>query len=159
MNKKLYVMVGLPASGKSTYIDNISGDFVILSTDNFLEKKAKELDSTYSIVYKKYISEAEKELKNSLSFAVANDKDIVWDQTNLRVKKRKTILNSVPKDYHKIAIEFFVPMDVIEERLETRAKNTGKYVGFNIVKSMDSTREIITDDEPFDEHIIIKYET
>ena len=47
---KLYVLVGVPGSGKSTWVKNQkwANDCVVVSTDEFVEDYAKECGLTYS---------------------------------------------------------------------------------------------------------------
>ena len=170
MSKIALIMVGLPGCGKSTFISsfdfmnlNIKGltkgaedYFMVLSTDDYIDAVAEAKGLTYSEAFKDNIKDAEVALKERLKIAVEQDYTIIWDQTNLRKKKRATIINSIPNDYHKVAIEFDVPFDIISERVKHRAEQTGKHIGYNILKSMCDSREPVSADEGFDEHIIIK---
>lgn len=165
MTKTLYVMVGLPGSGKSTYIDDIvtlsqsdeGGIYRILSTDDHIEYKANELGITYNEAFKDHINDAEKNLQRHLAKAIIDGDHIIWDQTNLRVKKRKTILNSVPKDYERIAIEFVGPFETVVKRVKDRAAITGKDIGYNILMSMNESREPVTLEEGFDDIRIVQF--
>jgi predicted kinase len=49
----LYVLVGVPGSGKSTWIaqQDWARDCAVVSTDNFVEDYAKQVGSSYSEVF------------------------------------------------------------------------------------------------------------
>jgi glycopeptide antibiotics resistance protein len=57
---KLYVLIGVPGSGKSTWIKNQkwTDTCVIVSTDEFVEEYAKSVGKTYSEVFNDYMSTA-----------------------------------------------------------------------------------------------------
>ena len=48
-----YILIGLPGSGKSTWIRNnqTKDDFVVISSDDEIEKYAKSQSKTYSEVF------------------------------------------------------------------------------------------------------------
>jgi predicted kinase len=166
MKKVALVMVGLPGSGKSTILNDSNfllpyfGDtfdpIVVLSSDDYIEAQAKKDGKTYSEVFETYVKDAERNIKERLKTAIDNGHNIIWDQTNLRTKKRKMILDSIPNDYRKVAVEFLVPFEVIVDRVKTRGEATGKHIGYNILKSMRDTRERVKPEEGFDEIIVIK---
>jgi predicted kinase len=166
MNKIALIMVGLPGSGKSTILND--GDFLlsqfgmqfnptmILSSDDYIEARAKEEGKTYTEVFEKYVKDAEGVIKEKLKESIDNGYNIIWDQTNLRSKKRKMIMDSIPNDYRKVIVEFEVPFDVIVNRVKVRGDATGKHIGYGILKSMWDSRERVSPDEGFDEIVIIK---
>lgn len=156
----IYVLVGLPGSGKSTYIKKLLEDsnkeFVIVSTDNELERIAKEQNKTYSDVFNDNIKLATSLMNDAAQNAIKERKNIIWDQTNLYEKKRRKILNSIPKEYRKIAIVFQVGEDVLFSRLKDR-EETGKIIPKHVIDNFIKTFEFPTKDEGFDEIITIKY--
>jgi len=54
---KCYQLVGVPASGKSTWVENQdwAKDYVIVSTDDFVEKYAADQGKTYNEVFKEFM--------------------------------------------------------------------------------------------------------
>lgn len=130
---KFYMLVGVPGSGKSTFIRKfMSKDYVILSTDDFIEEKANLENKTYSQVFQRYIKEATNQLNKNLMNATQLKKSIIWDQTNLTVANRKKKLDQIPDFYEKIAVYFKIPHD-LEERLASRP---GKTIPDDVMRNM-----------------------
>jgi tRNA uridine 5-carbamoylmethylation protein Kti12 len=103
---KIEVLVGLPGSGKSTFLKFIDepefGDAVfVYSTDNYIERYARETDVTYNDAFKDNITLATKTMNGFLDQALKVGVDVYWDQTNMSSKKRKSILSKFPKNYRK----------------------------------------------------------
>lgn len=137
-----YMMIGVPASGKSTWISKQSFDWentVVISTDNIIEERAAAQGKTYSEVFKDEIKSATVEMDSRLQDAIANKKNIIWDQTNLTKKTRKSKLASIPQEYEKIAVFFPTPdKDELKSRLSNRP---GKSIPANIILAMISQLE------------------
>lgn len=150
----IYVLVGLPGSGKSTWVQNNShelGDFAYISTDKHLEDMAKEQNLTYNQSFNVNFKEADKRNKESLLNAIKHNKNIVWDQTNMGSAKRRKILNQIPNNYTKIAVVFSVDDEELHKRLETRHKETGKYISKNVIDEMKNRYEEPSYEEGFTE--------
>lgn len=151
-NKTLFMAIGLPGSGKTTwyesYVDS-SIEAVRLSTDDYLEDLARDTGVTYNDVFNDYIKEATSAMYEDLSNAIEFDDNIYWDQTNLTVKSRKAKLAKIPSDYRKVAVVF---MTRNSEVLKTRLANRqGKTIPADVLYRMISTFELPTRDEGFDE--------
>lgn len=149
---RFYMLVGVPGSGKSTFIKKfMSTDFVILSTDDFIEQKAAQEKKTYSQVFQRYIKAATQNLNQSLLKAIQEKKSIIWDQTNLTVANRKKKLDQIPDFYEKIAVYFKIPHD-LKERLASRP---GKNIPDDVMKNMINTIEKPSKNEGFSQIIEI----
>ena len=63
----LYMLVGLPGSGKTTWLANQKDihNYIILSTDKYIEMTAKCLDKTYNDVFFKCIKKPRKFLNKN----------------------------------------------------------------------------------------------
>lgn len=106
------VMVGLPAMGKSTLVaemNTMNPDLFVYSTDNILERIGKELGKTYNEVFEKHIKSAQTEADIWLAEAMKNKLDIVFDQTNLGVGKRKKIINRIQQAGYQVRCDCIVP--------------------------------------------------
>jgi len=147
------MLVGLPASGKSTYIKSVlqkNPDFTVLSTDDYIEHKAREQKSTYSEVFQTYIKEATRNMYNELQSALKERKNIIWDQTNLTANSRKKKLANVPNIYFKEAIMFIISDDELLKRVAKRKEEDGKEIPLHVLRNMKNNFEIPTKDEGFD---------
>jgi len=144
------MMVGLPGSGKSTIVKELqeTNDFVVISTDNFIELVAQREGKTYNEVFKDNIKMAEDVMKTTLDFALSARKNIIWDQTNLSVKTRANKLAKVPKEYYKKAIITQATDDVLLQVNSERAKY-GRSIPDSIFANMLKTYESPTTAEGF----------
>jgi len=154
--KTCYVMVGLPASGKSTFIEEMckmDPNAYVYSTDNIIEDAAKRLGKTYDQVWKKHIKGAQAEADIWLDEATKNDLNIIWDQTNLSVKKRRGIIDKmVRKNYQIECIAFRMPesVDDITEWNRRLHSRKGKSIPDFVIQNMVKTYVEPTLDEGFD---------
>jgi len=137
MNKnKIYVLVGLPGIGKSTWLNeflNENPNFTVASSDNYIEEKCKQDGITYDEGFSKYIKEADKNYKKDLITLLENGQDIIVDRTNLSDKSRAKILNRVPEGYTKTIVMFDISEEEHNKRLNERS---GKTLPDKVLQSM-----------------------
>lgn len=147
---KCYQLVGVPASGKSTWIANQdwAKNCVVVSTDAFVEDYAKECGSTYSEVFDDYMPTAVKLMADQVVRAREAGRDIIWDQTSVSIPSRKKKFNMLP-DYEHIAVVFSTPDSAeLDRRLASRP---GKTIPKNVIRSMISNFDMPSEDEGFKE--------
>jgi predicted kinase len=149
---ELILLCGIPTSGKSTYVKTLLSqpywqNAVVLSTDNYIQKVAEEQGKTYNEVFQDHISAATEFMWKQLKFAVHEGRDIIWDQTNLTPKTRKTKTSRVPKHYHKKAVYFEI---TLEEALERNRHREGKIIPESVLKSMYYSFQIPNNTENFE---------
>jgi predicted kinase len=166
----LYMMVGLPGSGKSTYLKQLAAKnkdefcagkevkswddeyhYIILSTDKYIESVAKSKGSDYNTVFKESIGAAEKELQKDLKEAIKFGFDIYWDQTNLSVRSRARKLSQIPETYRKVAVVIECTPAALEKHLTDRVAGGGKFIDPKIISDMSKQFEFPTTSEGFDE--------
>lgn len=150
-----YMLVGVPGSGKTTWIENQNfdlGNTVILSTDNYIERKAMEYGSTYSEMFDQLILPANKKMEDHLKYALSGGHDIVWDQTNTTAKSRKSKLQKLV-GYKKVAVVF--PTPDIEEHQRRLDSRPGKFIPFEVIMRMKRDLQVPTVEEGFDEIIFV----
>lgn len=105
---KFYMMIGLPASGKSTIAKEISEseDAVIVSSDEIRkELLGNEWDQSQN---ERVFKEAERRLKENIE----KGKNVIFDATNINYKRRRDWLNRFNK-YHvkKIGVLVATPYE------------------------------------------------
>jgi predicted kinase len=147
---KCYQLVGVPASGKSTWVDNQdwAKDCVVVSTDEFVEDYAKECGSTYSEVFADYMPTAVRLMADKVIRAREAGKDIIWDQTSTSFTSRAKKFRMLP-DYEHIAVVFQTPdEEVHQRRLKSRP---GKVIPDAVLFDMVWNFEMPTEEEGFKE--------
>ena len=146
---ELIMLCGIPTSGKSTYVSELLLDYpdaVVLSTDNYIERVARETGKTYNEVFESSIKKAGDHLYRQLYGARDEGKVVIWDQTNLTSKTRKKKLKNFPFSYTKRCVYFEVSID---EALERNKRREGKFIPKEVLKRMYSQFEIPTENERF----------
>ena len=147
---KCYQLIGVPGSGKSTWIANQdwAKNIPVVSTDNFVEEHAKKMGKTYNEVFKDYMPIAVKLMANQAKICEANKLDVIWDQTSTTRASRERKFNTLPK-YEHIAVVFRTPdPDELARRLASRP---GKNIPDHVMKSMIDGFQMPTEDEGFTE--------
>jgi predicted kinase len=147
---KCWFLIGLPGSGKSTYIKNMGFNGVRVSTDDYIEMIAAKENKTYNEVWdNKTYKDAERWAKDALNHAIDNHRNIIYDQTNLTAKTRKKKLDAIPETYYKIGI-VFKTLDLGDyfSRLKGRQ---GKTIPLHIIENMAISFEVPTTEEGFDQ--------
>lgn len=160
MTKVCTILVGVPASGKSTWIDqDFDDDTWILSTDTVITEIAEQYGLTYNEGFKDLIGFAEKVMWNDLNLA-ANEGDRIYiDRTNLTAKGRKRFIDKLkPFGYSFEAIVFpepgsdALPIEEWHRRLDSRE---GKTIPEQALTSMLNSYEIPLKSEGFSDIIFI----
>jgi len=147
---KCYQLIGVPASGKSTWID--SQDWALtcarVSTDKWVEIYAKEVGKTYSEVFADFMPTAVDLMAKEVIAAREMGRDIIWDQTSTTEKSRARKFNMLP-DYEHIAVVFKTPEP--EELARRLASRPGKNIPDHVMRSMIDNFEMPTEEEGFKE--------
>ena len=147
---KLYVLVGVPGSGKSTWVANQdwASSCAYISTDGYVEKFARRMGKTYSEVFDEVMPRAIRLMMRAVRIAERNGKDVIWDQTSTNLAARRRKFSALPK-YYKIAVVFATPDAAeLKRRLASRP---GKIIPGHVMKSMIAGFVMPTEDEGFDE--------
>ena len=147
---KLYVLVGVPGSGKSTWARSQEwyNDCVYISTDQYVEEWANSVGKTYSEVFEEYMPMAVARMASAVNGAKSIGQDIIWDQTSTTVSSRTRKFNMLP-DYHAIAVVFRTPEE--EELVRRLATRPGKVIPEHVLHDMIWNFEMPTEEEGFKE--------
>ena len=145
---KAYILVGIPGSGKSTWIKNQTWalGLTVVSTDAFVEDYARAQGKTYSDVFEDYMPEAVNLMVQQVVRAREHNHDIIWDQTSTTVASRIKKFNMLPS-YEMIAVVFPIPgKEELTRRLNSRP---GKVIPDNVIQQMIDSYEMPTTEEGF----------
>ena len=141
LSPECIILVGLPATGKSTYIKQLLADhpeknYVVISTDDVMMDLAAEEGLSYADAFEKYIGQADKKAKINFRQAKNARANIVIDRTNLTQHGRRKFLSQLPKEYHTKAVVFEVSKDELARRTTKREIEIGKRVPPDVVERM-----------------------
>ena len=147
---KCYQLIGVPGSGKSTWIKNQDWalGLTIVSTDVFVEDYARAQGKTYSEVFEEYMPRAVELMAKQVVFAREHGHTIIWDQTSTTVASRARKFRMLP-DYEHIAVVFQTPdEEEHQRRLKTRP---GKIIPEAVLFDMVWNFEMPSEEEGFKE--------
>jgi len=149
---KCYQLIGVPGSGKSTWVKNQDWalGLTIVNTDAFVEDYARAQGKTYSEVFVEYMPTAIDLMIEQVVFAREHGHTIIWDQTSTSVKSRARKFNMLP-DYEHIAVVFRTPEHKELVRRLTSRWESGKIIPEHVVASMIASWEDPTEEEGFTE--------
>jgi predicted kinase len=145
---KCYQLIGVPGSGKSTWV--AEQDWALtcahISTDKWVEIYAKEVGRTYSEVFADFMPTAVDLMAKEVVASREMNRDIIWDQTSTTVKSRARKFNMLP-DYEHIAIVFKTPEH--KELMRRLASRPGKEIPDHVIASMIASWDEPTKEEGF----------
>ncbi len=145
---KVYIMVGVPASGKSTYVkEHLGSDVVVLSSDalrgELLGDETRQDKNAYIF----------RELYNRAKRFVKEGRDIVIDATSIDRERRAKVLSHF--DLNKVEV-VAIYLDTPIEECYTRDEARNRTVGRSVIDKFAGKLEVPTIDEGFSEVIVVK---
>jgi predicted kinase len=143
-------MIGVPGSGKSTWIRNQiwALGLTIVSTDAFVEAYAAQQDQTYNQVFQDYMPRAVDLMVQQVMFAREHGHSVIWDQTSTTVASRRKKFHMLP-DYEHVAVVFGTPEPA--ELARRLAARPGKSIPDHVMLSMLQNWKEPTLEEGFQE--------
>ena len=141
MMNTLYTMVGLPASGKSTYTE-AHKECVVVSTDAIREELLGSAEN------QERGAEVFAEAHRRVAQALAEGHDVIIDATNVTRKARKQW--TAHKARH---VAVYVATD--KEECKRRNAQRQRHVPTDVIDRMSQRLTIPTEDEGFEEIIIL----
>lgn len=154
MKAKIFILIGVPMSGKSTWIKNNYPNTKVISRDNIVLEVHGTND--YNKAFKEVNhKEVDKILNLRLLEASNSNSDVIIDMTNMTVKRRRSTLNYFT-NFHKEAVVFPVLSDdEYERRNNIRTVTENKSISLSILKSMFDSYQEPSLEEGFDEITIL----
>ena len=129
----LYITVGLPGSGKSTYVKNFikDKDIEYLSSDSLraVYGKSEEDQSVTSIVFG--------HIKRTVDEFIKDGKNVLVDATSVNRKERSAYINTAKKYGAKVvAIVFKMDRQGLIDRNKKRGEQGGREVPTFVIDKM-----------------------
>ncbi|UUV46489.1 polynucleotide kinase [Bacillus phage vB_BanS-Thrax3] len=141
---KFIMFVGLPASGKSTIasvMEKVNQNTVWISSDNLREEIHGDVNNqdNPAMIFQEMAKRTKEALKEG--------KDVAYDATNISRKKRRGLLQQLPKDVYKevnyVATDFDMALSMNKMR--------ERVVPHHVMKSMYKSLQIPIYEEGWDE--------
>lgn len=157
MRKYFRILVGVPASGKSYWLDKYgySSSFShdIHSTDNIVMELAGP-DVSYDEAWVANIKQAERIFWDRIDQSIANRREIIIDRTNITRKTRARFFTLLEKkearDYYHVSAEIFGTQLPVSEWYSRLGSRPGKTIPPHVLKSMVENYEVPSYDEGYD---------
>lgn len=118
----LYILIGAPGSGKSTFAANFTNEHLIYVSRDAI--RFRYLDKNPNAHYFDFENEVYKDFINEIVAALKNNYDAIADATHLNTDARKKLTNAIDKyytSYNIIYIVFLASTDVCIQRNNKRA--------------------------------------
>jgi predicted kinase len=151
---KCTILVGVPASGKSTWlvnnldINNMPLSAWVVSTDMIIERLADDYGFTYNEIFSETIRFADMVMVKRMIFAAEKGYDLYIDRTNMSEKSRRQFINKLKKyEYEFECVVFPTPEpEEWKRRLDSRP---GKTIPQEALDRMQNSYEIPLESEGF----------
>ena len=122
----VYVLVGLPGSGKSAWAAGHPEKLPVASTDAFIENYAAEKNLPYDQALKECYDDAVADMEKQVEKYTNKPASFIWDQINLNRKLRIEMHKHLGSTHRVVYVCFRVPLSECLRRQEERARDGGR---------------------------------
>lgn len=130
---KFLLLCGLPASGKSTFSKEVMkdrDDIIYLSSDLIRLEiyGSEEIQQDHANVFQIMLDRAKEALRNG--------KHVLYDATNISRKRRKGLLQQLPKNIDKTVVYMATPIDTVIYQNNNRERVVPEEAIYSMYKNM-----------------------
>lgn len=136
-NKTIEILVGIPCSGKSSYVNKIKNNYICVSISRDSIRKTFNLNQ-YTNESEKEVTRLFNDMLDRYSKSILRSK-IILDNTHCSTKWLNSQIQDIQNKYPdwKIKVKFFeVPLWIAYYRNIKRYLITDKWVPFKVIKRM-----------------------
>lgn len=151
------VMVGIPCSGKSTFVEREFASYKAISFDAIVENLAEKEGVTYNDIWKNMSEHSpafRKTFDGLLMQTVESQSDLVVDRTSLTIESRARVLAFATPVYRKVAVMLNTPFRVCLSRNAARS-SSGKTIPEAVMFEMYDRLQLPSESEGFDRVIYL----
>jgi predicted kinase len=155
MKAKIFILIGVPMSGKSTWVrENYPNTKVISRDDIVLEVHgSNDYNKAFNEVNQKEVNRI---LDERLLDASKSNEDVIIDMTNMTSKRRRSTLKYFT-DFYKEAVVFPVlSNEEYDRRNKIRTVNENKSIPLAVLRTMLNSYQSPTKEEGFDKITVLK---
>lgn len=156
-NPTIFMMVGLPYSGKSTFLKSqrVLKSLPIASTDEYLEQLAKRTGKSYGEVIKTEFKTAKKHMNAEIAGWLKSKQSFVWDQTNLTKVSRRRVIDLAKANGFKVYVIEFAPFPNEKALMKRVEQRKDKVVPLKVLNDMKARFEAPSFKEGYDKFVYI----
>lgn len=140
MNNQVIILMGPPASGKTTLRNKlypVDAGFVHLSTDDLVEEYANSIGKTYTEVWSDYVGKASGVMNSHMRDAIKARRNVVIDRTLMSKKSRSKYIRQFKKAGYTVHLIYMnTDFEELQRRLTIRNQEGGKSIPLRVVVDM-----------------------
>lgn len=152
-----FILVGFVGSGKSTLSNVLKAkhNALVLSTDDYVMKKAFLSGETYNEAFEKNIKAAEKEFNSSIKDAISSKRNVIIDRTNLTIKSRKKIIDKFKAAGYKVIAVVVRTSKARRDEVNHQRSLSGREISDSVRNRMEKSYQEPSVYEGFDKILLI----
>lgn len=145
-----YVLVGLPASGKSSWACNHPGCLPVASSDKYIEAYAARHNVPYAEAFRAHATESFAKIRDEIALYRAQGLPFIWDQVNIEPAERRAIHKILEPTHRVVYVCFLTPLEECLRRHAARPREGGQVIDEARIRELAArTRWPVPGREPF----------